>query len=34
MNYFRVIEIVTLYGEYGCRTFNINESLNPYFLAI
>ena len=32
-NYFRVIEIVTRNGEYRYRTFNIDNSLNPYFLA-
>ena len=30
---FGVIDIVTRNGEYGCQTFNINKSLNPYFLA-
>ena len=32
-NYFPAIEIVTRNGKYGCQTFNINKSLNPYFLA-
>ena len=28
-----MVEIVNRNGEYGCRIFNINKSLNPYFLA-